>query len=137
MKTISVCLVAVLMLNTYGVAYPAEPPLDVQSAPRRNAKRAEKVRMKVQERGTGEKSRVKVRLVDKTEVQGYISQVDGDSFQVRDAKTGKATTIPYDKVDKVGGMGLSKGTKIGIWVGVGAAAAAIVLGLLAAALNHS
>lgn len=137
MKMISVCLAVVLVLNTYGLACPAEPPQGVQLASPANVQLAEKVRMKVQQRGAGEKSRVKVKLVDKTEVQGYISQIDAASFQVTDEKTGKVTTIPYDKVEKVSGRGLPKGAKIAVWVGVGVAAAGIVLGVLAAKLNHS
>jgi hypothetical protein len=130
MRIISVCLVAILVLHAYSVACAAD------SALAGNAQLAEKVRIKVQQRGTGEKSRVNVKLVDKTVVQGYISGIDAASFQVTDDK-GKATSIPYDKVEKIGGRGLSKGAKIGIWIGVGAAAAAIVLGVLAAKLNHS
>jgi hypothetical protein len=93
--------------------------------------------MEVERRGTGEKSRVMVRLRDKTEVKGYISQIDATSFQVTDAKTGKAMTLAYNEVEKVGGRGMSRNTKIVIFVGVGIAAAGIILGLLAAALNHS
>jgi len=136
MRIISACLVAILVLNAYGAACAADAQQDVQSAPTRNAQLAERVRMKVQQRGAGEKSRVNVKLVDQTVVRGYISQIDAASFQVTDDK-GKATTIAYDKVEKIGGRGLSKGVKIGIWIGVGAAAVAIVLGVLAAKLNHS
>jgi hypothetical protein len=136
MRIISACLVAILVLNAYCVAGAADPQQDVQPPPAGNAQRAEKVRMKVQQRGTGEKARVNVKLVDKSVVQGYISQIDAASFQVTDNK-GNATTIAYDKVEKIGGWGLSKGAKIGIWIGVGAAAAAIVLAVLAAKLNHS
>jgi len=136
MRIISICLVAILVLNAYVVACEAEPQQNAQPAPAVNAQRVEKVRMKVQQRGTGEKSRVNVKLVDKSVVQGYISQIDEGSFQVTDNK-GNATTIAYDKVEKIGGRGLSKGAKIGIWIGVGAAGAAIVLAVLAAKLNHS
>ena len=49
---------------------------------------AAKVKLAVQERGTGEHSRVKVMLRDKTEVKGYISQIGPDSFQVTDKSEG-------------------------------------------------
>jgi hypothetical protein len=137
MKTISVCLVMVLLLNTYGLAHPAEPRSDTQTAQAGKMQPAEKIKMEIQRRGTGEKSRVKVRLRDKTEVKGYISQIDATSFQVTDEKTGKAMTLAYNEVEKVSGRGMSRNTKIVIFVGVGVAAAGIILGVLAAALNHS
>ena len=137
MKTISICLVAVLVLNTYGLASPADPRSGTEPSPANSAQPAEKIKMEVERRGTGEKSRVKVRLRDKTEVKGYISQIDATSFQVTDEKTGKAMTLAYNDVEKVGGRGMSRNTKIVIFVGVGIAAAGIILGVLAAALNHS
>jgi hypothetical protein len=59
------------------------------------------------------------------------------SVKVTDEKTGEAATIAYDNVEKVGGRGISRNTKIVIFVAVGIAAAGIILGVLAAALNHS
>ena len=97
---------------------------------------ASKVKTQVQERGTGEKAKVKVSLRDKTEIKGYISQINADSFQVTDNKTGKISTVSYDAVDRVRGRGLSRGAKIAIWVGVGAAVA-IGLGIMTHTLNHS
>jgi len=137
MKMISVCLVVVLVLNTYGLACPAEPYQDVHLASTANAQHAEKVKIKIQQRGTGEKARVKIRLRDKTEVKGYISQIDATSFQVTDEKTGKAMILAYSDVETVGGRGMSRNTKIVIFVGLGIAAAGIILGVLASALNHS
>jgi len=98
--------------------------------------RASKIKAQIQKRGTGEKATVKITLRDRTEVKGYISQIDADSFQLTDKKTGKASTLTYDAVDRVRGGGLSRGTKIAIWVGVGAAVA-IGLALMAHTLNHS
>jgi len=97
---------------------------------------ASKIKAQIQKRGTGEKATVKITLRDRTEVKGYISQIDADSFEVTDKKTGKASTLTYSAVDRVRGGGLSRGTKIAIWVGVGAAVA-IGLGLMAHTLNHS
>lgn len=94
---------------------------------------AAKVKLAVQERGTGEHSRVKVTLRDKTEVKGYVSQIGSDSFQVTDNKSGKVTSIAYQEVKKVRKSGLSTGAKIGIAVGVGAGVAvAVALGSLVA-----
>jgi hypothetical protein len=137
MKTISLCLVTILVLNTYSLAYPEEPQPATTPAVASNAQQAEKVKMAIQQRGTGQKSKVKVKLRDKTELKGYISQIDDTSFQLTDKKTLKVTTVAYDSVEKVGGPGMSGSTKTVIWVGIGVAGAAIILGVLAAKLNHS
>ena len=134
MKTICCCLVAVLMLNAYSLAEGRPDSLPVATS---TAQQAEKIKAEVQRRGAGEKSRVKVRLRDKTEVKGHISQIDATSFQVTDDKTGKVMTLAYADVEKVGGRGMSRNTKMVIFIGVGVAATAIILGILAAALNHS
>jgi len=84
----------------------------------------------VQKRGAGERSRVRVTLRNKTEVKGYISQIDADSFQVTDNKTGQATTIAYQDVMKVRRNGMSTVAKIAIGAGV-VAGAMIGAGLLA------
>src|SRR5215831_5956116 len=81
---------------------------------------AAKVRLSVQKRGTGEHSRVKVTLRDKTEVKGYISQIGPELFQITDNQTGKVTPITYQEVEKVRKSGLSTGAKIAIAAGVGA-----------------
>ena len=94
---------------------------------------AAKVRLSVQKRGTGEHSRVKVMLRNKTEVKGYISQIGPDSFQITDNKSGRVTPIAYQDVEKVRKSGLSTGAKIAIAVGVGlGVAVAASLGSLAA-----
>jgi len=125
MKIVSFAVAAVLVLNAYGSAYPATPEAQAST-------QAEKVKMEVQKRGVGEKSRVKVRLRDKTEVKGYISQIEETLFQLTDKKTGRVSTITYDSVDRLKGGGLSRGSKIGIWVGVGAAVAVTAFALVVA-----
>ena len=88
----------------------------------------EQVKAEVFKRGTGEKAKVKVKLRDGSEVRGYISKTNEDSFELRD-KSGKNVTIGYADVFSVGKLGLSKGAKIGIGVGVAAAAfLGVVLG---------
>ena len=80
--------------------------------------RSRKIKERVEQRGTGQPVRVTLR--NKTEVKGYISQVDADSFQITDKKTGRATTITYSEVEKVRKPGLSVGTKLGIVAAVAA-----------------
>ena len=125
MKIVSIAVAVVLILNTYGLAYPATPEAQASTS-------AEKVKMEIQKRGVSEKSRVKIRLRDKTEVKGYISQIDATSFQVIDKKTGNISAINYETVDRVSGGGLSRGAKIAIGVGVGVAVAATAFALVVA-----
>jgi tetrahydromethanopterin S-methyltransferase subunit F len=82
----------------------------------------------------GEKSRVRVLLNDKSEVKGYISQVDADSFQVTDKKNGQVTNIAYRDVDRIRGAGLSTGAKIAIGAGV-AVGVVIAVALLSLAAS--
>ncbi len=137
MKTVSLCLVTMLVLNTYSLAYLEEPQPYAPPAEASKARQTEKVKLAIQQRGTGEKSKVKIRLSDKTERKGFISRIEDNSFQLTDQKTGQTATIAYDNVEKVSGLGLARSTRIVIFVGIGVAAAAIILGLLAAKLNHS
>lgn len=78
-------------------------------------------------RGTGEKARVNVGMLNGTKVKGFISQAGDDSFTLTDSKTKQTSTLAYGDVTQVKGAGLSKGAKILIGVGVGVAVTAVVL----------
>jgi hypothetical protein len=117
MKQSTLLLVAVLMFNTIAGA---------QTTQTLEASQPAKVKAEVQKCGVGEKSRVKVRLRNKAEVNGYISKIEDASFDVTDMHTRHATTIPYVDVEKVKRSGLSKGAKIGIVVGAAVAVVAVV-----------
>ena len=92
--------------------------------------RTAKVKAGVARRGTGERSRVTVKLQDGTKLKGYISHAGEDSFAVTDDKTGQASTVAYRDVAQVKGRGgLSTAAKIGIGVGIGVAV--LILGLRA------
>ncbi len=118
-KLFSLALVA-LLLNSVGMrlAY-------ADSKEEKQARFAEKVKVNVQKLGTGETARVKVKLRDKTKLEGYISAIREEDFTVTDRKTGAATTIAYPQVKSVKGNNLSTGAKIAI--GAGIAAAVILL----------
>jgi len=120
MKTMALLLIAILTLNGSGFA--------LQTG---DAKQAAKAKAEVQKRGVGERSRVRVSLRDGTEVKGYISKVEENSFDVTDKKSGKAVAVSYNDVNKVKGPGLSKPAQVfivvGVFVGV---AAAVFLALL-------
>jgi len=93
-------------------------------------KSPEQVRAEVVKRGTGEKAKVKVKLRQGSEVRGYVTKSDADTFDVRD-KTGKSITIAYADVVSVKKPGLSRGAKIGI--ATGAVAGFVFLAALASA----
>jgi ABC-type dipeptide/oligopeptide/nickel transport system permease subunit len=95
----------------------------------REARQAAKAKAAIAKRGVGEKAHVKVKLRNKTEVKGYVSQAGEDSFTVTNAKTGQATTVAYNDVGEVEGKGLSKGTKIALFVGAGVLITLVVIGV--------
>jgi len=123
----------------------AAPPTLAVGEQRLKGKQAAKAKNEVQKRGTGERepgdrttthlctshaSKVKVTLRVRTEVKGYISQIDADSFQVTDKESSRVTTIAYDDALKVRKNGLSTSAKIAIGAGA-VGGAMIVLGLVA------
>lgn len=118
-KLLSLLLVT-LLLNLVWVK-----PAHADSKEEKQARFTEKVKASVLKLGTGESARVKVKLRDKTKVEGYISAADGEGFTVTNPKTGMATPVAYPQVKSVKGNNLSTGAKIAI--GVGIAAAVILL----------
>jgi len=80
----------------------------------------EKTRSKVQKIGVGSNARVEVKLRDNTQLKGYITDADQDSFTVVDSKTGSSKTMSYADTSTVkkAGSGLSAKT----WIILGAAA---------------
>ena len=117
------CLVASLPLSAWPQSQLSSSENQGQEK-RRLEEQSSNIKKQVEQRGTGEK--VKVTLENKTELKGYISQIDADSFQITDKKSGRATTIAYQEVEKIRKPGLSAGAKVGI-VAVTAAAVGIAL----------
>ena len=90
----------------------------------------DKVKAEVAKRGTGRKAKVTVKLKDKTELKGYISNASGDSFTLSDSKTGQVRTLAYSDVAEVKKQGgLSLAAKIGIGVGVTVGVLALVVAI--------
>ena len=92
----------------------------------KEARRAEKVRTQLAKLGTGREARVRVELRDKTKLEGYVSEVGGESFVVT-SKAGVATTVAYPQVGKVKGHNLTTGDKIVIGAGIAAAIILLIL----------
>ena len=120
-KLLSIALAA-LLLNSIGIRL-----VYADSKEEKQARFVEKVKANVLKLGTGETARVKVRLRDKTKLEGYVSAIGEDDFTVTDLKTGAATTVTYPQVKSVKGNNLSTGAKIAIGVGIAAAVIFIIL----------
>ena len=120
-KLISLLLVA-LVINLAGVrlAY-------ADSKEEKQARFAEKVKANVQRLGTGESTRVKVKLRDQAKLEGYISAAGAETFTITNRKTGEVTTVAYPQVKSVQGNNLSTGAKIAIGVGIAATIIFIIL----------
>jgi hypothetical protein len=85
-----------------------------------NDQATEKIRAKVQKMGVGVNARVEVRLRDNTQLKGYITDANQDSFTVVDSRTGSSNTVSYADTSTVkkAGSGISAKT----WIILGAAA---------------
>jgi hypothetical protein len=113
LKKLLSLLLAVLLINFVGM-----PNAYAASKAEKEARLAEKVKANVLKFGTGAGARVKVKLRDKTKLEGYISVADEEGFTVTDLKTGNATRVAYPQVKTVKGHNLSTGAKIAIGVGI-------------------
>jgi hypothetical protein len=120
-KLVALLLVA-LVMNLAGVklAY-------ANSKEEKESRFADKIKANVLKLGTGESTRVKVKLRDKTKLEGYISDAGAETFTVTNRKTGIATTVAYPQVKSVQGNNLSTGAKIAIGVGIAATIIFIIL----------
>ena len=121
MKLLAFLLVAAVV-NVAGMRLAYADPKE-----EREARYAEKIKASVLKLGVGESTRVKVKLQDKTKLEGYISDAGPDTFTVTDRKTGVATTVAYPQVKSVQGNNLSTGAKIAIGVGIAASIIFIIL----------
>ena len=108
--------------------------LQIISAQTNSGNSVEKVKTAVVRRGTGEKSKVVVKMKDGTKKKGYISQTGEDSFDLTDSKTKQTTAVAYRDVAQVKKQGLSKGAKIALGIGIAAAVTVVVLGV---AINNA
>ena len=113
-QTLSLVLVA--LLTQVSLATPAAAKTRKEEA----QKRAAKVKSALAKLGTGERARVEVKLLDKTELKGYVREAGEDGFVLVDDKTGVATTVAYPQVGQVKGHNLTTGQKVLIGLGIAA-----------------
>jgi hypothetical protein len=125
-RTIAVTLVAVMTCLSLTAA---ESQADQST--RGHPDQAVKIRAKVQKTGVGEKSKIRVKLRDGTELRGYVSNIGNDSFTVTDSATHKASSLSYDDVETVRGKGLSTAAKVLIVTGIGLAIVVVIVAVKA------
>ena len=126
---LTICLIASVSLSLWSQSQ-ADYPAIARETNLLESEQAAKAKSEVQKRGIGERSRVKVTLRNKTEVKGYISQIDTNSFDVTDKKSGQSTTIPYEDAMKIRTNGMSIVAKVAIGAAV---VAGTVIGMAAIA----
>jgi len=111
-RTFAMMLSGIILVTAGGFQQVlAQTPSDTQAV--------EKIRTKVRQIGVGPNARIEVNLRDKTQLKGYISAADQESFTVTDGKTGSTRTVSYadaSGVKKLGGRLSSK-----TWIILGAA----------------
>ena len=128
-RIVAVALIGVMTCLSIGVA--AQSEADEQAQERQNTAAVAKAR--VQELAAGKRSVVYVKLRDGTQLRGYISQIENESFNITDKATNKTTSVSYGDVVILKGKegGLSTKSKVlivvGIGVGILAAVVAVVL----------
>jgi hypothetical protein len=119
-KCLSVVLAAMVAISVAPTTAFAKSKVEKEVA------KAEKVKAGIISLGLGPDARVRLKLKDKTRVEGYVSKAAND-LVVMDAKTGAEITVDYAQVSSAQGHNLSTGAKIAIGVGIAATIAIVVL----------
>ena len=77
-----------------------------------------KIKNAISKRVTDDKTKVKLKLRDGSEVKGRLNQASDASFTLTNDKGSQPMTFAYADVQKVNGRGLGNGAKIGIIAGI-------------------
>jgi hypothetical protein len=93
-------------------------------------KQTAKIKTAIFKLGTGKNARVVLKLQNKTELRGYISEISDESFTIVNESNNSSSKIPYPEVKQLKGNNLSTGAKVAIVFGIFAAliAAAVFFG---------
>ena len=114
MKTTAWILFGALVLHSLVLVTP------VTAGPQsKDSQRIARLKLDVTKyRDKGREMTVELRTGKK--LKGYVSEINADSFTLRDAKTGPTSAIAYSEVSQIKGKGLSTLAKIGIgWLALG------------------
>jgi len=117
-RTFAIMLSGLLLLTAFGFQGAGAQSLRDQQA-------TEKIRTKVLKIGVGTNARVAVKLRDNTQLNGYISDAEQDSFTVVEKQTGSSKTISYADASSVKKAGSSMSAKPWIILGAAVVGAAV------------
>lgn len=126
-KTVAAALIGVM--TCLSIRAVAQSEADEQARERQNTAAIAKAR--VQEIAAGKRSVVYVKLRDGTQLRGYISQIENDSFTITDKATNQTTSVSYrDVVILKGKAPSSTRSKVLIGVGIGVSILVIAVTVL-------
>ncbi|MGH9970861.1 MAG: hypothetical protein ACREBG_24135 [Pyrinomonadaceae bacterium] len=94
--------------------------------PASDVEQTAKIKSEVTKRVSKNKTHVKIKLKDGSELKARITQAGENGFTVTDDKTGKQIEVAYSDVAAVKGRSLSTGLKIGIILAVAVVALAVI-----------
>ena len=101
-------------------------PVSVRS---RTSNEIQKIKSKVNARGTGEKAKVVVLMKDGRRMRGHIRQATADSFELTISGTDGTVTVPYAEVAQVKKQGWSTMAKLALGAGIGAGVVIVIVGV--------
>lgn len=107
MRRVALGLVFVFLYNVLSPAAFAIAPISPPT-------QAEKVRRGIVRLGTGEQTRVAVRLRNGTRLKGYVSSAADETFTISDLNTGSKREVSYSDVAQVHGHNLTSNQKLAI-----------------------
>jgi hypothetical protein len=117
-KSAIACVLSILLANLLYM-----PTAVAKPSGNKEQRQVEKLKAGIHRLGTGPDARIKIKLKDKTQISGYISEAGEDTFVVVDSGTGKSNIVPYPQVAKAKGNNLSSNEKLAITL--------VVVGILA------
>jgi len=117
-RTFAIMLSGLLLLTAFGFQGAGAQSLVDQQA-------TEKIRAKVLKMGVGVNARVQVKLIDNTQLNGYIGAADQDSFTVVERGTGSSKTVSYANTQTVKKAGSGVSARTLLILGAVAAGAAV------------
>jgi hypothetical protein len=116
-RTFAIMLAGMLLVTAFGLKRAGAQSTSDQAT--------EQIRTKVQKMSVGTNAKVEVKLRDNTQMRGYISESNQDSFTVFDKLTGSSKTISYADTSSVKKASGGISTKTWIILGAAAVAAAV------------
>jgi hypothetical protein len=121
-KSVVAFVLSVVLANLLYVPTAAAKP-----SGNKEEQKLEQLRTGIRKLGIGPDARIKLKLRDKTQISGYISEVGEDGFVVIDSRTGKSNIVAYPQVAQAKGNNLSSKERLAITLVVVGALAVLLL----------